>query len=161
VVVGAAVAGGGDRRERRRSASNRRIEVLQKPGSARFAELRLPRFSPSFTVWVSIGGAYYIICFAILYRLLASHLPGSIHNAAFILVVLLMAANAAWGVLFFRRKDLRASFLAFFPYDLLTLVLTLMLANIDWIAALLLAPYLAYLGYASWWAHRVWVLNRA
>jgi tryptophan-rich sensory protein len=127
---------------------------------ARFAELQLPRFSPSLAAWVLIGGAYYIMCFAILYRLLASGLPSRSHTAAFMLLLMLMVANAAWGVLFFRSKNLRASFLAFVPYGFLALVLTLVLASIDSTSALLLAPYLAYLGYALWWAHRVWVLNR-
>ncbi|HJS42464.1 MAG TPA: tryptophan-rich sensory protein [Gemmatimonadales bacterium] len=128
---------------------------------ARFAELRLPRFSPPFFVWIFIGGVYYAICFVILYRLVASNRPTPTHNVAFVLVVVLMAANAAWGLLFFRRKDLRASFLAFLPYGFLTLLLIVTLASIDWISALVLAPYVAYLGYALWWAHRVWLLNRA
>ena len=128
---------------------------------ARFGALRLPRFSPSLSVWFLIGAAYYVMCFAILYRLLSSNLPSNKHRVVFILLLIFMAANAAWGFLFFRRKDLRASFLAFFPYGFVTLVLMLMLQSIDPISALLLAPYFAYLGYAVWWAHRVWVLNRA
>ncbi|MGH7521197.1 MAG: hypothetical protein ACREMI_07945 [Gemmatimonadales bacterium] len=48
----------------------------------RFAELRLPRFSPSLTVWFLIGGGYYIICFAVLYRLLRSDLPSRSHKTA-------------------------------------------------------------------------------
>ena len=127
---------------------------------ARFAELRLPRFSPSLTVWVLIGGVYYIVCFAILYRLLATGQPSSSHAFAFSLLLVLMVVNAGWGFLFFRLKNLRASFLAFVPYGVVALVLVVTLATTDRISALLLAPYLAYLGYALWWAHRVWVLNR-
>lgn len=108
-----------------------------------------------------IGAAYYGICFTILYRLLASTLPSSKRRVAFILALMFMAANAAWGLLFFRRKDLRASFLAFFPYGLVTLLLVLVLTSIDATSAWLLTPYLVYLGYALWWAHRVWVLNRS
>jgi tryptophan-rich sensory protein len=128
---------------------------------ARFGELCLPRFSPSLSVWFLIGSAYYIICFIVLYRLLTAHLASSTHRAAFILLLVFMAANAGWGWLFFRRKNLRASFLAFFPYGFLTLALVLVLTRIDSTSAVLLASYLAYLGYALWWAHRVWVLNRA
>jgi tryptophan-rich sensory protein len=127
---------------------------------ARFAELRLPRFSPSLTVWFLIGGAYYIISFVILYRLLATDQRSRLHAFAFTLLLILMAVNAGWGLLFFRLKNLRASFLAFVPYGVVALVLVVTLATTDRISALLLAPYLAYLGYALWWAHRVWVLNR-
>ena len=70
-----------------------------------------------------------------------------------------MAVNAGWGFLFFRLKNVRASFLAFLPYIALTLALLMILISKDRISALLLAPYLTYLGYALWWAHRVWVLN--
>jgi len=127
---------------------------------ARFRELRLPSYSPSLAVWFVIGGVYYLISYAILYRLLASGLPTNRHQAAFIIVLILMAVNAGWGFLFFRRKDLRASFLAFFPYGLLALVLTSVLATVDSTSALLLVPYLGYLSYSTWWAYRLWMLNR-
>ena len=69
--------------------------------------------------------------------------------------------NAGWGFLFFRRKDLRASFLAFLPYGGLALLLTGVLAKVDSTSALLMIPYLAYLGYSTWWAYRLWELNTA
>jgi tryptophan-rich sensory protein len=76
------------------------------------------------------------------------------------LLVALMVGNAAWGVLFFRRKNLRASFLAFVPYGAVVVTLALVLARWDRVSALVLAPYLVYLFYAVWWSYRVWVLNR-
>jgi benzodiazapine receptor len=127
---------------------------------ARFAELRKPRFSPPLTLWFVIGAAYYIICFALIYRLLASGFVTAPHRAALVLLLALMAVNAAWGFLFFRRKDLRASFLAFLPYSLIALALVLVLARIDQTSALVLTPYLVYLGYAAWWSYRLWALNR-
>lgn len=127
---------------------------------ARFAELRQPPYSPSLTVWFAIGMAYYVICFVLLLRLLASRLPSTAHRAAFGLLIALMVANAAWGWLFFRRKDLRASFLAFIPYGLGAAALAILLLSIDRTSAAVLAPYLFYLGYALWWSQRLWVLNR-
>ena len=127
---------------------------------ARFAELRQPSFSPSLTSWFAIGAVYYVICFALLYRLLATDSATAAHRAAVAVLLALMAMNAGWGWLFFRRKDLRGSFLAFFPYTLLALALGILLLRLDWIAALLLLPYLLYLGYALWWSHRLWALNR-
>jgi tryptophan-rich sensory protein len=126
---------------------------------ARFRELRLPSYSPSLFVWFVIGAAYYVICFAILNRLLAAGLPTSRHQLAFVLLLVLMVLNAGWGWLFFRRKDLRASYLAFFVYDLVALVLTGVLAGIDPLSALLLFLYFLYQLYAIWWAHRLWKLN--
>jgi len=128
---------------------------------ARFAELRQPRFSPPLPLWFVIGAAYYVICLVILYRLLASESITSAHRAALVLLLALMIANAAWGFLFFRRKDLRASFLAFLPYTSVAIALLLVLAPIDPTSALVLTPYLLYLSYSLWWSYRLWVLNRA
>jgi tryptophan-rich sensory protein len=126
---------------------------------ARFRELRLPSYSPPLAIWVLIGGAYYVICYVILYRLLAAGLPSSRHQVGFVMLLVLMVLNAAWGWLFFRRKDLRASYLAFFLYDAVAVFLIVVLAGIDAISALLLVPYLLYQLYAIWWAHRLWKLN--
>jgi tryptophan-rich sensory protein len=119
---------------------------------ARFRELRQPSFSPPLALWFVIGAVYYVICFALLYRLLGSGWPTVAHRAAFYLLLALMIMNAAWGWLFFRRKDLRGSMLAFVPYALLALALTIVLARSDRTAALLFLPYLLYLGYALWWS---------
>jgi hypothetical protein len=35
----------------------------------RLANLRLPSYAVPFWGWMGIGGLYYLICFAILYRL--------------------------------------------------------------------------------------------
>jgi tryptophan-rich sensory protein len=124
---------------------------------ARFTQLRLPRFSPPFAVWIGIGLGYYVMCFFLLWRLLATPLAGS--ALALALLGTLMIVNAAWGVLFFRRRNLRSSFLAFPPYMLLTLALGVALLRVDHLAALILLPYLVYLIYATWWGYRVWRLN--
>jgi tryptophan-rich sensory protein len=126
---------------------------------ARFAELRQPPFSPPLALWMAIGGVYYLLCFTVLYRLFAFGTPAAASRMALALVLLLMVANALWGFLFFRRRDLRASFLAFFPYGLIALTLALLLARFDPTSASLVAAYLAYLVYAGWWAYRVWTLN--
>lgn len=71
-----------------------------------------------------------------------------------------MAANAVWGFVFFRLKDLRMSFLAFLPYGLLGVALALVLVVVDPTSAVVFIPYVAYLGYAVWWSYRLWILNR-
>jgi tryptophan-rich sensory protein len=127
---------------------------------ARFDELRQPRFSPSLAVWFVIGAVYYLVCFVILYRLLGSDLAGAPHRAAAMLLIILMVANAGWGLLFFRWRHLRASFLALLPYSVVVVGLWLVLWRVDRTSALVLAPYVVYVAYAVWWSHQVWVLNR-
>lgn len=126
---------------------------------ARFAELRLPRFSPPLAVWVGIGLGYYVICFLILRRLFSMPLPDRGVQLALALLGALMLVNAGWGLLFFRLRDLRLSFLAFPPYGLLALALAAALARVDPPAAWILLPYLLYLVYATWWGYRLWRLN--
>jgi tryptophan-rich sensory protein len=125
----------------------------------RLAELRMPKGSPGFAVWIAIGVLYYAICFVVLYRLLAGGLARPLATAAFALTLLVLVGNAAWNGLFFRRKDLKASFLSFLPYGALVLGWLLCLLRADPWAALALVPYMAYLPYATWWGYRVWRLN--
>jgi benzodiazapine receptor len=125
----------------------------------RFAQLRLPAFSPPFAVWIGIGLGYYAMCFLILWRLLTTPLASPTGRLALALLGALMLANAAWGFLFFRLRNLRLSFLAFPPYVLLTLALEVALLGVDRLAALILLPYLVYLVYATWWGYRLWRLN--
>ena len=83
----------------------------------RFIELRVPRLSPPLKVWITIGVAYYVICFVVLYRLLV--LPQtSLRRAALGLVMIVLLANAVWNFLFFRLRSLRLSFIAGVFYSL-------------------------------------------
>lgn len=125
----------------------------------RFAELQLPRYSPPFAVWVGIGVLYYGICFAISYRLLDAGVGLSLRGGAFALLLILMSINIFWNVVFFRRKDLHASYFGFWPYLLVALALLLALSYADTPAAWIFLPYVLYLGYAIWWGRRLWQLN--
>jgi benzodiazapine receptor len=126
---------------------------------ARFAQLRLPPLSPPFVLWIGIGLGYYAMCFFILWRLLTTPIASPTVRLGLALLGALMLANAAWGVFFFRLRNLRLSFLAFPPYVLLTLALEAVLLGVDRLAALIMLPYLLYLIYATWWGYRVWRLN--
>jgi tryptophan-rich sensory protein len=125
----------------------------------RFAELRFPRFSPPLPVWIGVGLLYYVMCFAISYRLLDAGIGFSMRGGALALLLLLMGINIVWNVVFFRRKDLHASYFSFWPYLLVALALILALANSDALAAWIFLPYFLYLGYAVWWMRRLWQLN--
>lgn len=116
----------------------------------RFAELRMPRFSPPLAIWIVIGIAYYVVCFAVLYRLLL--LPPSRTRAACLaLILLVLLANAFWNYLFFRLRSLRLSFVAGIPYSLAALGLLALLFRLDRVAAWWFLPYAVYLAYANAW----------
>jgi tryptophan-rich sensory protein len=118
----------------------------------------MPPYSPPFVVWLLIGLAYYVICFVVLRRLLASG-PGTFAGIALALLIVVLLANALWNVLFFRRRDLRASFIAFIPYAGVVVVLAFSLSRVYPFGAALFMCYCIYLLYATWWGYRLWLLN--
>jgi tryptophan-rich sensory protein len=109
-------------------------------------------------VWYLIGVGYYDTCFLTLYRI--AQRGSSVRSPAFWLLVTVMASNAAWNWLFFRRRDFRLSFFFFVPYSaLVAAFLSTLVQRGDWLPAALWAIYTLYLLYALAWAFRVWKLN--
>jgi len=124
----------------------------------RLGQLRMPPYSPPFALWLVIGVAYYAICFIVLRHLLASSFTPPVVGALALLTLVLLG-NALWSVLFFRLRDLRASFVAFVPYVLLIAALVALLGFTYPLGAALFLCYCVYLGYATWWGYRLWLLN--
>src|SRR5215469_18189057 len=79
----------------------------------RLAQLRMPAYSPPFALWLVIGFLFYAMCFVILRHMLTTELVSPSQVFALVLTIVLLLANALWSVLFFRWRDLRASFIAF------------------------------------------------
>ena len=124
-----------------------------------YQALRMPRLSPPLPLWIGIGIAYYVMCFVVLLRVLQSAPHTAARIVALMLTVVIMLANAGWGLLFFRLKNARASYIAFFPYAVLVAGLAVVLARVDRVAAFVLMPYMVYLAYAAWWTRAIWHLN--
>ena len=66
---------------------------------------------------------------------------------------------ATFNVVFFRRRNLFASFLLYFPYAAIAVALFLQLLALEPVAAAAFAPYLAYFVYATAWGYAIWRLN--
>ncbi len=128
---------------------------------SRLAELRKPRFVPPLWGWIAIGVVYYVICFAVLYRLFSLTNATPFRSGAILLTVLLMLINAGWNWSFFRSRNLLYALLLGVCYTVLALMLTALLLRIDRVAAACLAPYLVYLVYANVWGYAIWKLNRS
>jgi tryptophan-rich sensory protein len=125
----------------------------------RLATLRLPSYAIPFWGWMVIGGFYYLICFAVLYRLFL--LPPSVQRtAAFILIGAMMLINALWNYFFFRTRNLFHAYLLGLPYNAIAISLfLLLLLRLDRMAAWCLFPYILYLFYGNLWGYRIWKLN--
>jgi tryptophan-rich sensory protein len=137
------------------------LEGVLSGGSAksRFAGLQMPAFSPSFPIWIVIGLAYYALCFLLLRYLFAMPERSPSGQAAIGLIIVVLVCNGIWNYLFFRRRSLRASFVALFPYSLLVFILTGMVFQLYPLGGWLLTCYGLYLIYATWWAYRLSQLN--
>ena len=127
----------------------------------RLAELRNPRFGPAVWLWMVIGVAYYVLFFFLLRSLLTTQPTTYWTLTAIALTILLLMLNASWNWVFFRKKDLRWSFLFFGPYLAVALLLAIVLQRLGTPMLPWYLLYLAYLVWATWWSYRLWRLNLA
>ncbi len=127
----------------------------------RLADLNKPRLVPPLWGWIVIGGFYYVMCFAVLYRVFALPVNTPLRKTAIALMLILMSINAGWNWFFFRSRNLFYAFLIGLPYSVIAMVLLAVLFDADRAAALWLAPYLIYLCYANVWGYSIWKLNPA
>jgi tryptophan-rich sensory protein len=120
----------------------------------RFAELRMPRFSPSLRLWIIIGIAYYLTCGVVLYRLFSLPSVGALggrRSIALVMLIAVMLTNAFWNYLFFRRRNLLASNAVSLGYSVMSIALLGVLFTLDRAAAWWFVPYALYLIYANAW----------
>jgi tryptophan-rich sensory protein len=121
-------------------------------------QLRQPRYSPPFGLWVGIGLCYYAICYVLLVRLLSMPLS-SLWRATFATLIALMVGNAGWNLVFFRLKDLEASVAVMIVYAGLASILAVLIGLLDPASMWVFSPYLLYLAYAIWWVLSLRRLN--
>ena len=71
-----------------------------------FVTLRFPRYSAPLWVWTIIGGAYYLIFFSIIYRLLRLENYPARWYAAVGLIAFMMTVNGLSNYVIFRARNL-------------------------------------------------------
>lgn len=125
----------------------------------RLAELRAPRYAPPLWGWIIIAIGYYVICFAVLYRLFSLPAELELRNASLAILGGIMFVNALWNYFFIRTRNLYHAFLIGLPYAAATLLLFVFLLRLDRTAAWWLLPYILYLPYAGTLSYRMWKLN--
>ncbi len=133
--------------------------LLSGDTSAFLKSLKQPSWAPPLPAWIAIGLIYYAACFFALTRVLFFGIERPAAAAAFAVLIAVMAANAAFNWIFFKRRDFRASYYYYYPYLALVVMLIALLARIDMLAAGVFVAYACYLPFALAWSHRVWKLN--
>jgi tryptophan-rich sensory protein len=104
-----------------------------------------PSYSLPVWAWFIMGGLNYVVCFAIVYRLLSPDYRGVLCTVALVLVLVIMGINALWSFFFLRMKSLFLSFAISVPYRLISVVSFICPLQFDHFAAWFLLPYLLYL----------------
>jgi translocator protein len=121
--------------------------------------LRSPSYSLPVWAWFLLGGLYYVICFAVVYRILSRENSGILRTVVLVLILVVMGINALWNLFFFRMRSLSLSVVISIPYSLIAVALFICLLQFDRLAAWFLLPYMIYLIYANLWGYKLWKLN--
>lgn len=121
--------------------------------------LKWPANSPPLWAWYVIAVSYYAIVFVCVYRVLEYPSTTPFRNAALALLLLIAVLNALWNLLFFRAKNLAATFVLSLCYSVIVVACWYCLTRFDGFAAVVLSFYAIYLVYANIWGYQLWRLN--
>ena len=121
--------------------------------------LKWPSYSPPLWAWYVIAAVYYAVVFVCAYRILQRPASVPFRNIAFALVLSVVVMNAVWNLLFFRAKDLAATFFFSICYSVVVVGLWYCLSRFDRVAPAAIGFYGLYLIYANVWGYRLWRIN--
>jgi len=124
-----------------------------------FAQINHPWFSLPLWGWYIVGGLYYMMTIAILYRIFNAT-DTLQKKTAIWLAISMIAVNEFWNYLFFGLESTFAGFIGLLPFTLLVIVLFIILWNFQRKTAWILFPYLLWLGYDLVWTYNLWIMNK-
>ena len=103
-----------------------------------------------------IAAVYYAVVFVCAYRILLQPAALPFRNVAFTLLVVVVVLNAVWNFLFFRAKNLAATFVFSLCYSVIVAACWYCLSQFDRVAAAGLVFTGSHLVYANVWGYRLW-----
>ena len=121
--------------------------------------LKWPSYSPPLWAWYAIAAVYYAVVFVCADRILERPATLPFRNIAFTLLLSVVVLNAVWNLLFFRAKNLGATFVFSLCYSVVVVACWYFLSRFDRVAATAVGFYGLYLIYANVWGYRLWRLN--
>lgn len=122
-----------------------------------YAGLKKPLLNPPSFVFAPVWTTLYIMMAVAAWQIQSLKRKG---NAELILFFTQLVANVAWTFLFFGKKLLLASFIEIIILWFLILATMLSFFKLKKSAGWLMAPYLAWVSFASYLTCAVWLLNR-
>ena len=114
-----------------------------------YSKLAKPSWTPPSSAFPVVWTALYILMAVALWRLWEKAEPSPARNRAIALFFVQLALNAAWSPLFFGAHAVRAALIEIVVLVIAVALTILASARVDRIAAWLLAPYLAWVAYAT------------
>lgn len=124
-----------------------------------YASLNKPAFMPPNWIFGPVWTSLYILMALAFWRVLTRGADAAVTRPAVFWFLVQIALNALWSVVFFGVHSPMAG-VAVIGLLLVAIGLTIVsFRRIDGVAALLLAPYLAWVSFASALNAAVWLLN--
>ena len=121
-----------------------------------YAHLAHPAIAPPNWVFAPVWTTLYVAMAYAAWRVWCVTGLRSLEMAAF---AVQLALNFAWSAIFFGLHRIGAAFVEIILLDLAILYTLLLFWRRDWIAGLLMVPYLAWTGFATALTHAFLVLN--
>lgn len=125
-----------------------------------YAGLTRPAWAPPGWLFGPVWTALYL-AMAVAARLVAREAPTPARRRALALFVVQLAANALWTWLFFAWRLGAAAFVEIVALWMLIVLTIVAFRRVSRVAALLLAPYLAWVSFATALAWAMWRANPA
>jgi tryptophan-rich sensory protein len=123
-----------------------------------FQDLQQPRYALPLWGWVIVGGLYYIMTTALLYRAFTRQ-PSKEKPPLLFMTIVMMVGNEAWNYLLFGLESTLAGFLGLIAFATYVAFLFTRSFRMDRVSAIILSPYVVWLGYDLWWMYTLWDLN--
>lgn len=124
-----------------------------------YRSLNAPFFRPPSWVFGPVWTVLYILI-AVAGMRLALRAEGVLAGASLGLWALQMVLNALWTPVFFGARDMAGALMLIAFLFLCIVALVIVASRLDRVAALLLLPYLAWVGFAAILNGAFWWLNR-
>lgn len=121
-----------------------------------YAGLRHPAFAPPNWIFAPVWTTLYIVMAVAAWRVWRKSGLKSVEMAAF---AIQLGLNFAWSGIFFGLRQIGAALIEIMALDLAVLATLILFARRDRWAGLMLAPYLAWVVFASVLTQAFWRLN--
>ncbi len=124
-----------------------------------FATINKPPFNPPNEVFAPVWSTLYILMGISFFIVWKSDAAKDDKRQAFIFYFVQLLLNFAWSFIFFEFHEIGWAFIDIILLWLMIMFTIISFANISRIAAVLLIPYICWVGYAGVLNYFIWRLN--